>query len=430
MEPIVRDTLRQLIVRYGHSLCDDPRRCEAMLRDLCGQHKREVFILVSALKQRVAADLFGGSGGLPAPLLIGRLRQRLVDELALTGEAAYWAVETWALALGVIAGPVIFPAPTPTPASGPQPPPKPAKETQPPHNKIAIYRAHPSAPPKPAKESQPPPYRSFERPPKPAKESQPSPPLFRDRLKDGGEGPEMVRLPPGRFLMGAPAGDEWAFREMPQHEVRIARPFAIGRFPVTFEDYDRFVLATRQRGLMGRLFGGKQPELPDDNGWGRGRCPVINVSWNDALAYCVWLTRQTGRTYRLPSEAEWDYAGRAGTSTRWSCGDDWHALGDYAWFGDNSGGRTHPVGEKRPNPWGLHDIHGNVCEWVQDGWHDDYAGAPTDGSAWGASSDNAGRVLRGGSWDISALFARVSDRSRFATDFRSEGLGLRLAQDL
>nr|WP_295437522.1 formylglycine-generating enzyme family protein [uncultured Thiodictyon sp.] len=343
MEPSVRDTLRQLIVRYGHALCDDPRRCEAMLRDLCGQHKREVFILVSALRQRVAADLLGGGGGLPTPLLLGRLRKRLEDELGLSGEAAHWAVETWALALGVIAGPVIVPAPTPTPAAALQPPPKPAKETRPPPKQIAIYPAHSSAPPKSAKESQPPPL-----------------PTFRDRFKDGGEGPEMVRLPPGRFLMGAPAGDDLAnASERPQHEVRIARPFAIGRFPVTFEDYDRFVRATWQsmakRGFWALHFGGagnKQPELPDDNGWGRGRRPVINVTWHDAVAYCVWLAGQTGRTYRLPTEAEWEYAGRAGTATRWSCGDDAQALSDHAWFGANSGGRPHPVGEKLPNPGG------------------------------------------------------------------------------
>jgi len=377
MEPIVRDTLRQLIVRYGHSLCDDPRRCEAMLRDLCGQHKREVFILVSALKQRVAADLLGGGGALPAPLLLGRLRQRLEDELALTGEAARWAVETWALALGVVAGPMIVPTPTPTPAAAPQPPPKPAKETQPPPL-----------------------------------------PTFRDHLKDGGVGPEMVRLPPEHFLMGASPGDDRAnARERPQHEVRIARPFAIGRFPVTFEDYDRFVAATN-----------RQP--PADQGWGRGRRPVIKVSWDDAAAYCVWLTEQTGRTYRLPSEAEWEYAGRAGTTTRWSCGDDKEELSDYAWFGGNSGGRTHPVGEKRPNPWGLHDIHGNVWEWVQDVWHDDYEGAPTDGSAWRAFSDPGGRVLRGGSWDSSARFTRVSYRNGNNPGNRFGWLGLRLAQDL
>ncbi len=124
---------------------------------------------------------------------------------------------------------------------------------------------------------------------------------------------------------------------MPQHEVRIARPFAIGRFPVTFEDYDRFVAATNRQPL-------------GDQGWGRGRRPVIYVSWHDALAYCVWLSAQTGRTYCLPSEAEWEYAGRARTATSWSCGDDTRALGDYACFSNNSGARTHPVGKKRSNP--------------------------------------------------------------------------------
>jgi formylglycine-generating enzyme required for sulfatase activity len=378
MEPSVRDTLAALIARYGHALSEDPPRCEAMLRDLCGQHKREIFILVNALKQRVAADLLTGGGGLPTVLLLGRLRQRLEDELALTSEAAQWAVDTWALALGVIAGPVIVPVPTLTPAAAPQPSPKPA-----------------------------------------AKETQPTPlPTFRDRLKDGGEGPEMVRLPPGCFLMGAAAGDHMASRdERPRHEVRVTRPFAIGCFPVTFEEYDRFVLATKS-------------VIPDDRGWGRGRRPVINVYWNDAVAYCVWLTGQTGRTYRLPSEAEWEYAGRAGTATRWSCGDDEKALGDYAWFYGNSGGRTHPVGEKRPNPWGLHDIHGNVWEWVQDGWHDNYAGAPTDGSAWGASSDIDGRVLRGGSRRNIAWNTRVSYRNRLGPDDRYDTIGLRLAQDL
>ncbi|WP_100920160.1 formylglycine-generating enzyme family protein [Candidatus Thiodictyon syntrophicum] len=396
MEPIVRDTLRQLIVRYGHSLCDDPCRCEAMLRDLCGQHKREVFILVSALRQRVAADLLGGSGGLPTPLLLGRLGKRLEDELALTGEAARWAVETWALALGVIAGPVIVPTPTPTPAAAPQP----ANKTKPP-------------------------------PPPPA----PATP-FRDRLKDGSDGPEMVWLPPGRFFMGSADGDALAFvDEQPRHEVRIARPFAIGRFPVTFDDYDRFVVATKRppaakRGVLGRLFGAaedRQRELPSDQGWGRGRRPVIEVSWEDAAAYCVWLTEQTGWTYRLPSEAQWEYACRAGTQTRWSFGDDERALGNHAWFKDNSDGKTHPVGEKQPNPWGLHDLHGNVWEWVQDHWHYHYQGAPTDGSAW---EDAAGgsRVLRGGDWFDDARYCRSARRYQVGPAGLGVRLGFRLAR--
>jgi formylglycine-generating enzyme required for sulfatase activity len=381
MEPTVRDTLRQLIVQHGRVLCEDPPRCETMLRDLCGQHQPEIALLISALQQRVPAALLANAAGLPPQILVDQLRQRLTKELFLTAEAAQWAVETWAVALGVIA------EPAPEPAAAPQPPPS-----------------------------------------------------FRDRLKDGGEGPEMVRLPAGRFLMGASDRDTTGTTgtERPQHEVRIARPFAIGRFLVTFEDYDRFVLATRpppaaKRGLLGRFFGDEEHEpreLPADQGWGRDRRPVINVSWHDAVTYCVWLSEQTGRTYRLPSEAEWEYAGRAGTATRWSFGDDEKALGDYAWFADNAGRMTHPVGEKRPNPWGLHDIHGNVWEWVQDCWHHDYTGAPLDGSEWRDSCLDADRVLRGGSWNYGTGGARVARRNWHDPDDSNINLGLRLARNL
>jgi len=422
MEPSVRDTLRQLIARYGHSLCDDPRRCEAMLRDLCGQHKREVFILVSALKQRVAADLLGGSGGLPTPLLLGRLRKRLEDELALTGEAAHWAVETWALALGIIAetsprAPVTAAAArvqTPVTIERPEP-------AHPRESSTSVVVPKPAAAPQPANKTKPPPA--------------PATP-FRDRLKDGSDGPEMIWLPPGRFFMGSADGVGPAFAdERPRHEVHIARPFAIGRCPVTFDDYDQFVVATRRppaakRGVLGRLFGAaedRQRELPSDQGWGRGRRPVIVVSWDDAAAYCVWLTEQSGWTYRLPSEAQWEYACRAGTQTRWSFGDDERALGDHAWFTGNAGRKTHPVGEKQPNPWGLHDLHGHVWEWVQDHWHDHYHGAPTDGSAW---EDAAGksRVMRGGCWINDARLCRSAQRDRGVPADRDAGLGFRLAR--
>ncbi|WP_295440709.1 formylglycine-generating enzyme family protein [uncultured Thiodictyon sp.] len=395
MEPTVRDTLRQLIVQHGRALSDDPPRCETMLRDLCGHHQPEIALLISALQQRVPAALLANAAGLPPPLLVDQLRQRLTKELFLTAEAAQWAVETWALALGIVA------QPAPEPAAAPEPPPKPAKKSKPP-------------------------------PPPPAPL-----PTFRDRLKDGSEGPEMVRLPAGRFLMG---GDDTAYAsERPQHEVHIAQPFAIGRFPVTFEEYDRFVLANQRppaakHGWRSRIFGreeDKQHELPNDEGWGRGRRPVMNVSWNEAVAYCSWLTEQTGRIYRLPSEAEWEYACRAGTETRWSCGDDEKALSDHAWFAENSGGKAHPVGEKRPNPWGLHDLHGNVLEWVQDQDQRDpgYQGAPADGSAW-EEIDAAGalRVVRGGSWFSPTRAWCCYSRIPYKPGTRHAALGFRCAR--
>ncbi|RMD68212.1 MAG: PEGA domain-containing protein, partial [Gammaproteobacteria bacterium] len=176
---------------------------------------------------------------------------------------------------------------------------------------------------------------------------------FRDRLRDGGFGPEMVVIPPGRFLMGSPFDEEGRDSdEGPQHRVSIARPFAIGRYEVTFEEYDRFCEATGRR-------------RPDDNGWGRGKRPVINVSWHDAKAYARWLSKQTGKRYRLPSEAEWEYAARAGTSTRYWWGDrvgHGHANCDGcgSWW---DGKETAPVGFFDPNPWGLYDTAGNVWEW-------------------------------------------------------------------
>ncbi len=251
-----------------------------------------------------------------------------------------------------------------------------------------------------------------------------APPLgidVQDRLKDGGLGPALVILPPGKFAMGSPADDWLAGKaEMPQHPVRIAQPFAIGRFPVTFDDYDRF-------------------RRTSDNGWGRGRRPVIHVSWHDAVAYCAWLTQQTGHPYRLPTEGEWEYACRAGSRTRWSCGDTDKRLGDYAWFIQNSGfgffnrdQKTQPVGQKSPNPWGLYDLHGNVWEWVQDCWHDDYQGAPTDGSAWSTSCSGSGerRVMRGGSWVDDPSYLRSACRGRIDPGLTNDYTGFRVARTL
>jgi len=230
--------------------------------------------------------------------------------------------------------------------------------------------------------------------------------------------PEMVRIEPGSFLMGSAEGEGYDV-ERPQHEVRIARPFGIGRYPVTFEKYDAFAKAT-------------QRELPGDQGWGRERRPVISVSWEDAVAYAQWLSEQTEKSYRLPTEAEWEYAARAGTSTAWSFGDDKQTLHEFAWYSKNAEGKTHPVGEKAANPWDLHDVHGNVWEWVQDCWHGGYEGAPKDGSAWlEADGGNCGlRVVRGGSWNDEPVLLRSPDRFRLNAGNRNFDLGFRLAQDL
>ena len=153
---------------------------------------------------------------------------------------------------------------------------------------------------------------------------------------------------------------------------------------------------------------------------------MINVSWEDAKAYVSWLAGQTGKAYRLPSEAEWEYAARAGTETPryWPEGEE--KMNDYAWYDGNAGGMTHPVGEKRPNAFGLYDMAGNVLEWVEDAWHNTYQAAPTDGSAWVTGGD-AHRVLRGGSWSYYGRGVRSASRRRCEPGFRHSYFGFRLA---
>ncbi|MFZ0258169.1 MAG: SUMF1/EgtB/PvdO family nonheme iron enzyme, partial [Gammaproteobacteria bacterium] len=200
--------------------------------------------------------------------------------------------------------------------------------------------------------------------------------------------PEMVVIPAGAFWMGSDkARDSEAYgSEFPRHRVTIDRPFAIGKYEVTFDDYEQFARAT------GRA-------LPDDEHWGRDHRPVIKVSWEDATAYTEWLSQQTGKRYRLPTEAQWEYAARAGTETRYWWGDDIgrHRANCRGCGSQWDNKQTAPVGSFEANPFGLHDTAGNVWEWVQDCWHDNYEGAPTDGSAW-ETDDCRFRVFRGGSW--------------------------------
>jgi len=223
--------------------------------------------------------------------------------------------------------------------------------------------------------------------------------IFRDTLKDGSLGPEMVQLPEGTFEMGSNNGES---DEKPVHPVSV-KNFAMGRYEVTFEEYDKFCEATKR-------------EKPSDSGWGRGKRPVINVNWNDAKAYVQWLSEQTGKDYRLPSEAQWEYACRAGSTGKYSFGDDINQLGNYGWYDKNSENQAHPVGEKQPNKFGLYDMHGNVWEWLEDVWHENYNGSPTDGSAW-ISGDSNIHLIRGGSWDFN------DDSLRCANRFRNDAAG-------
>ncbi|MBL8036275.1 MAG: SUMF1/EgtB/PvdO family nonheme iron enzyme [Nitrospira sp.] len=222
--------------------------------------------------------------------------------------------------------------------------------------------------------------------------------------------PEMIRVSVAAFTMRTE-------RDFTGHEVRFAKPFAMARYETTFDEYDRFAQATERR-------------LPQDSDWGRGLRPVINVSWDDANAYAQWLSEQTGKRYRLPTEAEWEYAARSGGKNEtWAGTSDEDQLKNYAVYAIY---RTEPVGSKKPNELGFYDMSGNVFEWVEDCWHNNYLGAPTDGSAWlEADSGKCGqRVLRGGSWNIGQVDLRASLRFRDSADVRLNYIGFRLVQDI
>ena len=229
--------------------------------------------------------------------------------------------------------------------------------------------------------------------------------------------PEMVVIPAGRFWMGCVSGRDCDDSEQPVHEVRV-ESFELGKYEVTFEEYDRFTAAT------GR-------ERANDRGWGRGRRPVINVSWTDAVAYTRWLSEQTGERYRLPTAAEWEYAARAGAVTKYSWGNE---IGSNLANCNGCGSQwdkeqTAPVGSFGPNRWGLHDLHGNVWEWVQDCWNESYQGAPTNGSAW-ESGDCSQRVLRGGSWDFNPRYLRSAYRVGYTAASRYLNSGFRVARTI
>ena len=243
---------------------------------------------------------------------------------------------------------------------------------------------------------------------------------FRDPLASGGQGPEMAIIQAGRFQMGCVSDMDCGSDQMPVHGVSIPRAFALSKYEVTFANWEACVNAGSCDGYR-----------PDDRGWGRGNRPVINVALLDAQEYVQWLSSETGENYRLPSEAEWEYAVRSGSSTKYSWGNDvgrnrancWNEeCGDEFEF-------TAPVGSFPANPWGLHDMHGNVAELTQDCSNSSYDGAPSDGSAW-EKGDCEMRVARGGSYVDLARFIRSADRLNVDSGFRSDRLGFRVAREV
>ena len=271
-------------------------------------------------------------------------------------------------------------------------------------------------------EPEPAPVVEAEPEPQPQAEPEPQPvvvdktKVFRDRLISGGVGPVMIALPGGKFRMGG-ASAIVAPDETPRHTVTV-RPFAVSIYEITFEDYYRFAKAT------GR-------SRPDNNGWDIKTHPVVDVSWNDAIAYTEWLSKQTGKTYRLLSEAEWEYAARGGTTSSYWWGPKPGSNNAHCFDCKSEYNTSKPakIGTYESNPFGLYDTAGNVYEWVHDCYHRNYNDAPTDGSVW-QGGDCSVRVVRGGAYRSPANSMRVENRETFKSDKGQYNVGIRVARDL
>lgn len=244
----------------------------------------------------------------------------------------------------------------------------------------------------------------------------------KDVFKDCDVCPEMIVVPAGTFTMGSPLSEKGRTGdEGPEHLVAFARPFAVGKFSVTFAEWDACVAG-----------GGCNGYRPGDLDWGRDRQPVINVNWNDAKAYVAWLSRKTGKPYRLLTESEREYVTRAGTRSAYWVGPV--IAGSQANYNATAQNgpylrRSNPVDSYAPNPWGLYQVHGNIEEWTEDCYSENYNVSPTDGSPW-VQSDCKFRVVRGGSWAYRPVALRSADRAQYLPTYRGDTVGLRVARAL
>jgi formylglycine-generating enzyme required for sulfatase activity len=225
---------------------------------------------------------------------------------------------------------------------------------------------------------------------------------------------ELVSIQAGRFTMG---DDNGADNEKPAHRVNIS-PFLMGKYPVTQKQWE----AVSKLPKVSIDLQAKPSHFKGDDH------PVESISWHEAAEFCARLAKKTNRDFRLPSEAEWEYACRAGSTTSYSFGNSDSQLENYAWYRNNSNSQTHPVGKKKPNVWGFYDMHGNVWEWCADAWHSDYNSAPSNGKEW-LNGDGSYRLLRGGSWGDDARLCRSACRRWYHPNLRSP-FGFRLACSL
>ena len=406
-----RKQLIEIVKKYGIKILDEPRKVEGLLRDFCGDCKREIFSIVSALKEGASTELINSSKSGTQKLVIGRLSRRLQDNYGISEELTIWAVESIAIALGTIS----------------------EKEAKVPRKKQATSRRD-------DKTNQPTEDIGSQQVVTNLYQQKPKKRRFWDRSDRNHRipnGDELIYVEGGNFIMGDTWGDGESY-EKPTHRVDLTYDFYVGKYPVTFEEYDRYCKETGATKL-------------GDCSWGRGRRPVINVSWFDAIGYCNWLSEKEGlpiayygdgsllnenrrkteditrvKGYRLLTEAEWEYAARGGKKSMGYKYSGSSSPDSVAWYDSNSGSKTHKVGQKKRNKLGLYDMSGNVWEWCSD-WFDNgyYSKSPTTNPYNTAGSS---RVIRGGSWHNYATDTRVANRGNYSpTDARS-GLGFRIAR--
>lgn len=422
MEEIVRQQLISIVNQYGSGIVDEPKKVEGLLRDLCGEHKREINTLMLAAREGVARELRAGqNSGVPAEVVAARLRQRLMDGWSMTEEAASWAVESWAAALGIVrpSGPVV-----PAQPARPVEPAPPAAGSDELNQLLARVRALEEnlrqSPPMPL---QPPtPVAVPEKPAPPPVLPPAAPP--KEQILTLAPGVEMifVPVPVGSFLMGSdPKVDKAAAsEEQPQHRVQLDA-FWIGKYPVTNLQYQAFA----------RAAGYRAPEhwnngtLPA----GQEQHPVVFVNWEDATAFSRWAAGLPGgQGVRLPSEAQWEKAARGMDGRIYPWGSE-APDANRCNFNGNIGGTT-PVGRYSPrgdSPYGCADMAGNVWEWVADWYAGDYYFFSPASNPTGPTT-GIYRIWRGGSWNNETRNVRSSGRNRNLPDNRYFNYGFRCSR--
>ena len=394
MKDLLREQLIRIVQDYGADILKDPGKVKGLLKDFCPEEPRgKIFAITQCLREGIHRELIDSSKRKTIRIELSRLIRKIHDNFGLKEDISRWAVETIALALGIIREEESTEVPW-------------KNETQ------VIEEKHPKMKIEILQNS-----------------------TTKEKVLRTTNGDELIYVERGSFIMGDTWGDGFPY-EKPTHKVTLTYDFHIGKYPVTFEEYDKYCMRTSAK-------------RPGDFSWGRGRRPVINVSWWDAISYCNWLSEKEGipkayddkgnildkygKTttditevvgYRLPTEAEWEYAARGGNKSKgykYSGSDN---ADDVAWCYQNSGGKTQEVGTKLPNELGIYDMSGNVWEWCSDMFKG-YSGSPQTNLY---NSIDFYRVLRGGSWYNIATDARVAYRNFYTPSYTYAVLGFRITR--